>query len=310
MNLFTRITPLIFRRYAQTIVVLTGGIDLSVGSIIGLTNVIAASLPFVDTPQNILLWACIPPLVGLLVGLINGVIITRGGFPPLIVTLATGAIWKGVTLFLMPIPGGEVSLTVAMTATGQLFNSIPAPLVIFTLAVLLCHTLLSKTTFGRSIYAIGGNETIAYQSGIPSKNEDWGVWRQWRCAPLPACFFSAWMFSADPLVGEPYILNSIAVTDRRHCVIRRKRRSPRRYRRGLYLLVDQQYPQFASAISTFYQFVAKGVVLILALAVTSSGASLNLPDSGKNFFCPTFRIRGGETLTWTERKKCSCFFSD
>ncbi len=51
--------------------------------------------------------ACIPPLVGLLVGLINGVIITRGGFPPLIVTLATGAIWKGVTLFLMPISPAE-----------------------------------------------------------------------------------------------------------------------------------------------------------------------------------------------------------
>ncbi len=55
VNLFTRITPLIFAGMAQTIVVLTGGIDLSVGPIIGLT-MIAASLPFVDTPQNILLW--------------------------------------------------------------------------------------------------------------------------------------------------------------------------------------------------------------------------------------------------------------
>ena len=102
VNLFTRITPLIIVGIAQTLVILTGGIDLSLGASIGLSNVIAASLPFVNSPANIALWLIVPPLVGLCIGLVNGLIITKGGFPPLIVTLAAGAIWKGVSLFILP----------------------------------------------------------------------------------------------------------------------------------------------------------------------------------------------------------------
>lgn len=276
VNLFTRITPLIFAGMAQTFVVLTGGIDLSVGAIIGLTNVVAASLPFIDTSANIMLWLCIPPIVGLIVGLINGVIITRGGFPPLIVTLATGAIWKGVTLFLMPIPGGEVSLAVAMTTTGKLFNSIPTPFVIFVIAVWLFHTILNKTTFGRSIYAIGGNETIAYESGIPCKKikiRAYGV-SGVLCA-FAGMFLSAWMFSADPLVGEPYILNSIAVTVIAGTALSGGKGGVLGIIGAAYIFLLISNILNLLAISTFYQFVAKGVVLIIALAVTSSGTNIN-----------------------------------
>src|SRR5512136_50170 len=124
VNLFTRVTPLIFAGMAQTFVILTGGIDLSIGSIIGLTNVVAASLPWIDTPLNIILWFFIPPLIGLSMGLLNGVIITKGRFPPLIVTLATGTIWEGVTLFLMPEPAGSVSVSVATITTGTIFKLI------------------------------------------------------------------------------------------------------------------------------------------------------------------------------------------
>ena len=276
VNLFTRITPLIFAGMAQTFVVLTGGIDLSVGSIIGLTNVVAASLPFVDTPGNIILWLCIPPLIGLVVGIINGLIITRGGFPPLIVTLATGAIWKGVTLFLMPIPGGEVSLAVAMTTTGKLFNSIPTPLVIFAAAVFLFHTVLTKTTFGRSIYAIGGNETIAYESGIPCKKITIGAYSVSGvlCA-FAGMFLSAWMFSADPLVGESYILNSIAVTVIAGTALSGGKGGVLGIIGAAYIFLLISNILNLLAISTFYQFVAKGIVLIIALAVTSSGTDIN-----------------------------------
>ena len=276
VNLFTRITPLIFAGMAQTCVVLTGGIDLSVGAIIGLTNVVAASLPFVDRPGNIVLWLCIPPLIGLLVGLINGLIITRGGFPPLIVTLATGAIWQGVTLFLMPIPGGEVSLAVAMTTTGKLFNSIPTPLVIFVIAVFLFHTVLNKTTFGRSIYAIGGNETIAYESGIPCKKITIGAYgiSGVLCA-FAGMFLSAWMFSADPLVGESYILNSIAVTVIAGTALSGGKGGVLGIIGAAYIFLLLSNILNLLAISTFYQFVAKGIVLIIALAVSSSGIDLN-----------------------------------
>ncbi|PID57786.1 sugar ABC transporter ATP-binding protein [candidate division KSB3 bacterium] len=294
VNLFTRITPLILAGMAQTCVVLTGGIDLSVGAIIGLTNVVAASLPFVDTPWNIILWVCIPPLVGLVVGLINGLIITRGDFPPLIVTLATGAIWKGVTLFLMPIPGGEVSLAVAVTLTGKLWKSIPIPLAIFVIAVFLCHLTLTKTSFGRSIYAIGGNKAIAYESGIPCTQITIGVYAV--SGVLCACagmFLSAWMFSADPLVGEAYILNSIAVTVIAGTPLSGGKGGVLGIIGAAYIFLLISNILNLLAISTFYQFVAKGIVLIIALAITSSGTVINTGKFLANVFSTKSAQPGG-----------------
>lgn len=282
VNLFTRITPLIFAGMAQTFVLLTGGIDLSIGAIIGLTNVIAASLPYVGTPLNMLLWLLIPPLVGLIMGLVNGLIITKGGFPPLIVTLATGAIWKGVTLFIMPIPGGSVSLAIATHVNGMLFGIIPVPLLIFLGGVVIFHFVLTRTTFGRSIYAIGGNESVAYESGIACQTiKLWVYGFSGLLGAFAGMFLSAWMFSADPLVGEPYILNSIAVA-----VIAGT--SLMGGRGGVAGIIGASYIfQLLSnilnllAISTFYQFVAKGLVLIVALAWTSSETTGYLLESAR-----------------------------
>ena len=287
VNLFTRITPLIFAGMAQTFVILTRGIDLSIGSIIGLTNVVAASLPFIDTPFNVLMWLFIPPLIGLIMGLLNGVIITKGGFPPLIVTLATGAIWQGVTLFIMPIPGGSVSLSVAMTTTGTLLKVIPVPFVIFILAVVIFHSILAKTPFGRSLYALGGNETIAYESGIPcGKIKTWVYGTSGLLSAFAGMFLSAWMFSADPLVGEPYILNSIAVAVIAGTSLAGGRGGVIGIIGGAYIFHLINNILNLLAISTFYQFVAKGVVLIIALTITSSGASLNIRELITRYLLP------------------------
>ncbi len=130
------------------------------------------------------------------------------------------------------------------------------------------------------------------------------------CAPLPACFSRPGCFSADPLVGEPYILNSIAVTVIAGTALSGGKGGVLGVIGAAYIfLLISNIPNLL-AISTFYQFVAKGVVLILALAVTSSGASLNPARFRQKFFSAPRSELGGETLTWTERKKCSCFFSD
>ena len=287
VNLFSRITPLIFAGMAQTFVLLTGGIDLSIGAIIGLTNVIAASLPYVDTPLNILLWLVVPPVVGIIMGLLNGLIITRGGFPPLIVTLATGAIWKGVTLFIMPIPGGSVSVSIATYVNGMLFNTIPTPLIIFLGGVLIFHLILTRTTFGRSIYAIGGNETVAYESGIACQRiKLWVYGFSGLLGAFTGMFLSAWMFSADPLVGEPYILNSIAVAVIAGTSLMGGRGGVVGIIGGAYIFQLLSNILNLMAISTFYQFVAKGLVLILALALTSSERMADIVEIVKKSIFP------------------------
>jgi ribose/xylose/arabinose/galactoside ABC-type transport system permease subunit len=277
VNLFTRITPLIIVGIAQTLVILTGGIDLSLGASIGLANVIAASLPFVNSPANIALWLLVPPLVGLGVGLVNGLIITRGGFPPLIVTLAAGAIWKGVSLFVLPEPGGEVSRGVAGALTGTLFNFVPVPLVILLVVVFLFQIVLRRTQFGRSVYAVGGNETIAIESGIAVDRVKIGVYAlSGMLGGVAGMFLSGWMNSGDPLVGEPYILNSIAVAVIGGTSLSGGTGGVVGIIGGAYIFHLLNNILNLLAVSTFYQYVAKGLILIAALAVTSTGAGIRL----------------------------------
>ncbi|MBN2394985.1 MAG: ABC transporter permease [Candidatus Atribacteria bacterium] len=294
VNLFTRITPLIIVGMAQTFVILTGGIDLSIGAIIGLTNVIAASLPYVDTPINIALWLIIPPAVGLGAGLINGVIIAKKGLPPLIVTLATSAILLGVALFIMPIPGGTVSLSVALLLTGKLFNIIPVPLLIFSLTVFIGHFILRKTEFGRSLYALGGNEAIAYESGIPCtkvKIMVYGI--SGLLGAIAGMYISGWMFSADPLIGDPYVLNSIAVA-----VISGTRLSGGKG--GVVGIIGGAYIFYLLnnilnllGIISFYQYIAKGLVLIIALIISSPEISF----SWKKYIHRFFSVKRNQELS-------------
>lgn len=277
INLFTRITPLIIVGIAQTFVILTGGIDLSLGASIGLANVVAASLPFVDSPANVLLWFLVPPLIGLAVGLVNGFIITRGGFPPLIVTLAMGAVWQGVSLFILSEPGGGVSKGVARGVTGTLFNFVPVPLLIFLAAVGIFQFVLRRTAFGRSVYAIGGNETIAYESGIRCDRVKVGVYGlSGFLGGVAGMFLSGWMNSGDPLVGEPYILNSIAVAVIGGTSLSGGTGGIIGIIGGAYIFHLLNNILNLLAVSTFYQYVAKGLILIVALAITSSGAGIRL----------------------------------
>ncbi len=293
VNLFTRITPLIIAGIAQTLVILTGGIDLSIGGIIGLTNVIAVSLPWVDKVPNIFLWLLIPPAAGLALGLANGFIIAKGGFPPLIVTLATGAIWKGLSLFILPVPGGSVSLGVALGVTGNLFKVVPAPLIIFLGFVVVFHLLLKRSAFGRSIYAIGGNEEIAYESGIPGQKVK--IW-VYSCSGLlgafAGMFLSAWMYSGDPLVGDPYILNSIAVSVIAGTSLIGGRGGVVGIIGGAYIFHLLNNILNLLAISTFYQYVAKGLVLIIALAITSSSGGLDVREVLRRYLLPN-KLRAG-----------------
>lgn len=285
VNLFTRITPLVLVGIAQSYVILTGGIDLSIGAAIGLANVVAVSLPFVDTPANIILWLVIPPLVGLAVGFINGLIITRGGFPPLIVTLATGAIWQGVSLFILSQPGGDISNGIPSEVTGELFGFIPIPLIIIIVSIIVFQILLRRTNFGRSVYAIGGNELIALESGISIDRVKIGVYSlSGLIAGFAGMYLSSWMNSGDPLVGEPYVLNSIAVTVIGGTSLAGGTGGIIGVLGGAYIYHLINNILNLMAVSTFYQYVAKGLVLIIALAVTSSAGEVNFGESIKRFF--------------------------
>lgn len=157
--------------FGMTFVILTSGIDLSVGSILAFTGAISASLILGGTPAW--LAALIGLAVGALLGALNGVFITWGKVTPFIATLATMTIWRGATYVFTggnPITGGKMNTSFFFQFVGQgyLFG-IPFPVIITLIAFIICYVLLHKTAFGRKTFALGGNEKAAFVAGVKTK---------------------------------------------------------------------------------------------------------------------------------------------
>ncbi|HEV7283888.1 ABC transporter permease [Kaistia sp. UC242_56] len=151
---------------AQTLPVLTRGLDLSVGMVFVMANCIA-SVIVVGTVGEGLLGIVAVLLIGALAGFINGAIVVWGRLQPIITTLATGAVYYGISLFVRPGPGGDVQSDIADLLTGQVFGVVPAALVVLAIVVLVVWIPYRRSVLGRAAYAVGSNEQAAYMSGVP-----------------------------------------------------------------------------------------------------------------------------------------------
>lgn len=153
---------------AQTLVVLTSGIDLSVGMVLVLANCLASHI-VVGTPGETALGVVGVLLAGCLCGALNGVIVIYGRLQPIVTTIATGAIFFGIALALRKVPGGDVNAGLADALTGQLFGVVPAALVLLLGLVLVVWLPYRRSAIGRAALAIGSSEVAAYMSGVPVK---------------------------------------------------------------------------------------------------------------------------------------------
>ena len=151
---------------AQTMVVLTAGIDLSVGMVLVLANCLASSI-VVGSPMMTALGVVGVLLVGCLCGAINGLIVIYGRLQPIVTTIATGAVFYGVALALRRVPGGDVNPSLADALTGQLPGGIPASLALLLGLVVVVWLPYRRSAIGRAAYALGSSEVAAYMSGVP-----------------------------------------------------------------------------------------------------------------------------------------------
>src|SRR6202042_2077756 len=151
---------------AQTFVVITAGIDLSVGAVMVLTNCLASWM-VVGTAGSATLGLLGVLLTGLVCGAINGLIVIYGRLQPIVVTIATGAVFFGLALLLRPVPGGDVYGPLADALTGRIFGVLPASLAALVVVVLLVWIPYSRSAIGRAAYAVGSSEGPAYMSGVP-----------------------------------------------------------------------------------------------------------------------------------------------
>jgi ribose/xylose/arabinose/galactoside ABC-type transport system permease subunit len=209
LNLVRQVSVIGIVGLGEMLVILTGGIDLGVGSIIGFTGVIAATLQRdnASLAQSLV----VPLLVGALTGLAVGVVVTRGNIPSFVATLGVLAGLQGATLVYtnaLPITGLRDDFRVI--GTGYL-GAIPLPIVIYALIIAAAAVLLGRTSLGRSIYAIGGNENAARLSGLRVDLVKTSVFvMSGLCAALGALILTARLNSGQPTSGQGYELDAIA----------------------------------------------------------------------------------------------------
>jgi len=177
---------IIFVAMAQTLPVLLGGLDLSVGAVMTLANCIASELVN-GTPMEIIFGMFVTLLAGTMFGLMNGCIVVYGRIQPIIATLATGAIAIGLALLVRPKPGGEVDGDLNWALTNSVFdfaetygiadggnawwivpfNDIPVPILLVAIVTIAVWLPFRRSVIGRTVYAIGSAEGAAYMSGLP-----------------------------------------------------------------------------------------------------------------------------------------------
>lgn len=203
---------LAFVAMAQSLVVITSGIDLSVGMVFTLTNCLASWL-VVGSPLQVTFGIIGVLFVGALCGTINGLVVIYGRLQPIVATIATGAIYYGIALALRPVPGGTVNETIADALTGKLFNFIPASLVALVVIVLLVWVPFSRSVTGRAAYAVGSSEPAAYMSGVPIKRAKFFAYTlSGLLAGIGGLFLTFFTYTGEAAYasGNAYTLFSIA----------------------------------------------------------------------------------------------------
>lgn len=164
LNILKQVSVIGIVSMGMTLIIISGGIDLSVGSILALSAVVSSLYAQGDMP--VLYPVILGILVGASIGAINGIITAKGRIAPFIVTLGMMTAARGLALILsngMPVAG--VSETFITLGRGEILG-LPVPILIFLIVFLITSVVLKKTKFGRHVYAIGGNEQAALVSGI------------------------------------------------------------------------------------------------------------------------------------------------
>lgn len=271
-----------------TLVILSGGFDLSVGAVISLVNVVVASgVVKGDGPLAFLLVMLLSVAVGALCGLINGACIAYGRLQPIVVTLSTMFILQGVTLLVMDSPGGSVPPVVSTVFMGDLLTDlVPMPIFLVGMA-LLFWAWAKRTGFGLHLYAVGGSMSSAKAVGV---NVQRTLLLTYTAAGamygLAGLFISAQTGSGDPLVGNSLLLSVFAAVVIGGTRLGGGRGGPMGSVIGAFVLMIIVNILLIFNISAYYSTIAQGLVLIIAVMLSSLG-----PESSLRVFVRRFAKR-------------------
>jgi ribose transport system permease protein len=254
----------------QTFVVLMGGIDLSVGGIVDLTNALAANR-MGDTGGSMLGVSALVLAVGAGAGLVNGLLVSYGRLQPIVVTLGTLAIWQGLALYELGNPGGQIPqrLTDLLSGTIPALGGLPNGLVLLILLVVLWQ-LLRRTPFLVALYAIGNDERAARANGAPILRAKLGAFAlSGLFSGAAGLYFAAVNTSGDATSGTPYTLTSIAAVVLGGVSLFGGRGSAVGSLAGAFILNLVISILFFSGIDQSYTDLFQGLFLILAVIAST-----------------------------------------
>jgi len=279
----------------MTYVILAGGIDLSVGSIVGLAGMIAGALINeglilelfgITVYFNVMIVILLTLVVGMLIGLVNGIIITRFNVAPFIATL--GMLYVARGLALLSNSGATYPNLIGSPALGNTgfpelgagtFLELPYSIWIMLVLTIIAIFLSQKTPFGRQVYAIGGNERAAQLSGVRVKRVKTLTYViSGFCAAMVGLIISSQLVSAHPATGDTFELNAIAAVVLGGTSLAGGRGTILGTLIGAFVIGVLRNGMVLEGLSSFWQIVITGVVIILAVIIDQLQARLQQRD--------------------------------
>ncbi|WP_219726126.1 ABC transporter permease [Castellaniella caeni] len=280
-----------------TLVILSGGFDLSVGAVISLTNVVGAiALPGIDGVWAFWLSVLISVAVGSACGLVNGLLIAFGRLQSIVVTLSTMFIIQGVTLLVMDAPGGQVPPVVSDVLMGDTWTDVLPSAASLILIVMALWAWCKRTPYGLHLYAVGGHPAAARATGVPVRRTLLltyvGAGALYGLAGL---FLSAQTGSGDPLVGNSLLLSVFAAVVIGGTRLGGGRGGPTGSVIGAYVLMIIVNLLLVFNVAAYYSTIVQGMVLILAIMLGSLGAGSPLRASLEQLFARATRLGRGRS---------------
>ncbi|PTH58469.1 ABC transporter permease subunit [Staphylococcus agnetis] len=254
--------------FGMTFVILTGGIDLSVGSILALSSACIALM--ITSGIDPIIAIILGVLIGFILGVVNGLFVTKGNMAPFIATLATMTIFRGLTLVVTdgnPITNLGDNYLFQLFGKGYFFG-VPVPAVTMTIVFIVLFILLHKTTFGRHTYAIGGNEIASKISGIKVNRVKiliYGI--SGLMSALAGAILTSRLNSAQPTAGTAYELDAIAAVVLGGTSLTGGKGRIVGTLIGVLIIGVLNNGLNLLGVSSFYQQVVKGVVILIAILI-------------------------------------------
>jgi len=260
--------PLILLAIGQAIVLLGGGIDISVGGIVSIVNtILATQVGLNGSPEKMWQFVILSLLVGALAGAINGFFIAYLRLQPIITTYATSFLYAGLALFILPNPGGGIPADIANLYRTSRPLGLPLSFFIISI-VLLIWLYVSSTRFGKYLFAVGGKASAAYETAVPVTRMQFSIYGiSGFMAALSGIATPMLMGSGNAEIGSQMTLNSItAVVIGGNAFSGGIGGVAGPVMGGITLSLLQNIISFAH-INTWWETLAKALIIVLALAI-------------------------------------------